>query len=133
MDRSGRSWVQSPLVGGLIGVFAGGLTIFLLEALGHAVLGTADPEDLSSVTPSMFASVLVAWIVGTAVAGALATYWARSTTVTLGVIVGLVLLAGAVSTMMAIPHPTWMKLAAVVLMPLAAVLAARSVATRKPA
>jgi hypothetical protein len=46
------------------------------------------------------------------------------------VIVGLTLLAGAVSTMIAIPHPLWMSAAAVVLMPVAAVLAARATATR---
>jgi hypothetical protein len=78
----------------------------------------------------MFASVLVAWILGSAVAGAVATYWARTAGLTLGVIVGLTLLAGAVSTMIAIPHPLWMGAAAVVLMPVAAVLAARATATR---
>jgi hypothetical protein len=46
------------------------------------------------------------------------------------VIVGLTLLAGAVSTMIAIPHPLWMNAAAVVLMPGAAVLAARATAMR---
>jgi hypothetical protein len=130
VNESGGGWIRSPVAGGLIGVFAGGLTVFLLEGLGHGLLGTADPADASSITAPMFASVLVAWILGSAVAGAVATYWARTTGLTLGVIVGLTLLAGAVSTMIAIPHPLWMGAAAVVLMPVAAVLAARATATR---
>lgn len=132
MNDSGRGWIRSAVVGGLIGAFAGGLTVFLLEGLGHRLLGTADPTDPSSITAAMFASVLVAWIVGSAVAGATATYWARSTTLTLGLVVGLILLAGAVSNMLVIPHPLWMKVGAVILMPLAAVLAARAVMPGRP-
>ena len=120
-----QGWVRSPVVGGVIGVFAGGLTVFLMEALGHALFGTADPADLSSVTGVMWGSVLVAWIVGSAVAGAAATLWARSTSLVLGVVMGLVLLAAAVSNMFVIPHPVWMMVAAVLLMPAAAITAAR--------
>lgn len=123
MTKTG--WARSPFVGGVIGVFAGGLTIFLMEALGHALFGTADPADLASITSAMFGSVLVAWIVGSAVAGAAATLWARSTSLVLGAVVGLVLLAAAVSNMLVIPHPVWMMVAAVLLMPAAAITAAR--------
>jgi Na+/phosphate symporter len=130
MGESGRGWARSSWIGGLVGTFAGGLTVFLLEGLGHALLGTVDPTDPSSITGTMFAAVFLAWIVGSAVAGAAATYWARSTTVTLGLIVGLILLAGAVSNMVVIPHPLWVNVGAVILMPLAAVLAARAVTNR---
>lgn len=123
-----RSWVRSSVVGVVIGVLAGGLTVFLIEALGHALLGTADPADLTTVTTPMFLAVLVAWILGCAVGGAVATYWGRSSTVRAGAIVGLVLLAGAVANMFAFPHPVWMMVGAVILMPLAALGAARSVA-----
>lgn len=123
-----RSWVRSSVVGVVVGVLAGGLTVFLIEALGHALLGTADPTDLTTVTTPMFLAVLVAWIFGCAVGGAVATYWGRSSTVRAGGIVGLVLLAGAVANMFAFPHPIWMMLGAVILMPLAALGAARSVA-----
>ena len=122
------SWVHGRLVAGVIGVFAGGITIMLVESAGHALFGTADPGDLSSVTLPMFLSVLVAWIVGSGVAGALSTWWARASSAGLGTVLGLILLAGAVSTMMAIPHPGWMMVAAVVLMPVTALLAARTVA-----
>ena len=42
-----------------------------------------------------------------------------------GTVVGIVLLAGAVSNMFVIPHPVWMMVLAVVLMPGAAILAAK--------
>lgn len=124
-----RSWMRSSVVGMLIGVLAGGLTVFLLEALGHALFGTGDPTDLSTITTPMWASVLVAWILGSAVGGAVATYWGRSLTVRAGGIVGLVLLAGAAANMFAFTHPAWMIVGAVVLMPLAALGAARAVVT----
>ena len=123
-----RSWTRSPVVGGIVGVFAGGLTVLLVESLGHRLFGTADLSDPSSITTPMFASVLVAWILGASVAGWLGTYWARSQSLVLGTVAGLVLLAGSVSNMIAIPHPTWMMVAAVVLMPAAAVLAAKRAA-----
>lgn len=128
-EQSSR--VRSPVVAGIVGVFAGALTVFLLEAAGHAILGTADPDDLSTITAPMFVSVLVAWILGSAAAGWVATYWARSSSLVLGVVVGLVLLAAAGSNMLVIPHPAWMIAGAVVLMPLAAVLAARAAASRE--
>lgn len=130
-ERGG--WTRSRIVAGVVGVFAGGLVIFLLESLGHRLFGTADPTDLSSVTGPMFASVLVAWVVGSGVAGGLATHWAGVWTQTLGLVMGLILLAAAASNMLVIPHPVWMMVAAVVLMPLAALLAARFVIRRRAA
>lgn len=121
-----KSWVRSRFMGGVIGVFSGGLTILLLESLGHGLFGSVDPSDLTSVTGAMWGSVLVSWIVGAWIAGALATYWAKATRASLGLVVGLILLAGAVSNMVAFPHPVWMMAGAVVLMPTAAVVAARA-------
>lgn len=123
-----RSWVRSSVVGVVIGVLAGGLTVFLIESLGHALFGTGDPTDLTAITTPMWVSVLVAWILGSAVGGGVATYWGPGSTVRAGGIVGVVLLAGAVANMFAFPHPAWMIVGAVVLMPLAALGAARSVA-----
>lgn len=128
-----RSWMRSSVVGVVVGVLAGGLTVFLIEALGHALFGTGDPADVTTITSPMWASVLVAWILGSAVGGAVATYWGRSHTVRAGGIVGLVLLAGAAANMFAFPHPVWMIVGAVVLMPLAALAAARAVVTPRAA
>ena len=120
-----RGWMRSPLVGVVMGVLAGGLAVFLMEGLGHRLFGTADPGDLSSVTTPMFLSVLVAWVLGSAVAGAVATRWSDARSALPGAIAGAVLLAGAVSNLFVIPHPIWMAVGAVVLMPLAAYMAAR--------
>lgn len=115
-----KSWVRSKVLGGLVGLFAGGGTIMLVESAGHALFGTATPGDLQSVTLPMFLSVLVAWTVGSAVAGAVATGWSAARSGALALAMGLILLAGAVANMFAIPHPVWLMVAAVVLMPGAA-------------
>jgi hypothetical protein len=114
------SWSSHPILAGIVGVFAGGLTIMVVEVVGHQLFGTATPADLNSVTMPMFASVLVAWIAGAAVAGFVATRWTGGRTRIPGLVGGLVLLAGSVMTMMALPHPVWMAAGAVVLMPAAA-------------
>jgi len=106
-----------------VGTFAGGLTVLLGESAGHALFGTVEPGDLASVTGPMFASVLVAWVLGSVVGGVVATVWTRARSYIPGVVVGLVLLAGAMSNMFVIPHPWWMMIGAVVLMPGAACLA----------
>lgn len=119
-------WFAHPVVGGIVGVFAGGLTVMLAEAVGHLIFGTADPADLSTVTTPMMASVLVAWILGAAVAGLVATQWTGARSIWPGTISGLVLFAGSVATLFAIPHPVWMAISTVVLMPAAGWLAASS-------
>lgn len=114
------SWASHPILAGIVGVFAGGLTIMLVEVAGHQLFGTATPGDLGSVTMPMFAAVLVAWIAGAAVAGFVATRWSGGRTRVPGLVGGLVLLGGSAMTMMAFPHPAWMAAGAVVLMPAAA-------------
>jgi hypothetical protein len=118
----GRRWVTSPVVGGIVGVFAGGMTIFLLEAAGHRAFGTANPLQGETVTTPMFASVLVAWVVGAWVAGTVAAVWSKTASLVTGAVVGGVLLAGAVTNLVAFPHPVWMMVAAVVLIPAGSVL-----------
>ena len=129
--RSG-TWVRSKLVAGLVGLFAGGLTIMLVESAGHAAFGTAAPGDLDAVTLPMGLSVLVAWIVGSGVAGAVATYWSGSTSGGLALATGLILLAAAGANMLVIPHPVWLVIAAVVSMPLTAWMAGRRFLTPHP-
>lgn len=125
-----RTWLTHPVVGGVVGVFAGGMTVMLLEVVGHAMFGTADPNDLSTVTAPMFAWVLVAWITGAAVAGLVATHWTGTRSIWPGTVSGLILFAGSVATLFAIPHPVWMTIATVALMPAAGWLAASTRAAR---
>lgn len=126
-----RPWYASAFAGGVVGVFAGGLTIMLLEAAAHQFTGTADPANPASITTPMFLSVVVAWIAGCFVAGTVATLWARAQSVLPGVVAGLVLLAGAVMNFVTIPHPAWVMVAALLLMPTTAWLAARIRVTRR--
>ncbi|NUQ12276.1 MAG: hypothetical protein HUU26_08120 [Gemmatimonadaceae bacterium] len=126
-----RPWYASPVAGGIVGVFAGGLTIMLLEAAAHQFIGTADPANPSTITTPMFLSVVVAWIAGCFMAGTVATVWSRAQTVLPGVVAGLVLLAGAVMNFVSFPHPAWVMAAAFLLMPAAAWLAARSRLVRR--
>ncbi len=121
-----RRWFAHPVVGGVIGVFAGGLSILLVEAAAHALIGTANLADVSTITVPMFASVLVAWVIGAGVAGLVATTWSGARSLLPGTIGGLVLLAGAGTMMMAFPHPAWVVVGAITLMPAAAWWAARS-------
>ena len=127
------SWFTHPVVGGVLGVFAGALVILLIESAGHLLLGTADPAVPGSITTPMMASVLVAWVAGAFTAGMVATIWTGSRTILPGAIAGLVLLSASVATMMAIPHPVWMMVGAVVLMPAAAWLAGRARVARRSA
>ncbi|MBC7894335.1 MAG: hypothetical protein H7066_02925 [Cytophagaceae bacterium] len=120
------SWITSKVAGTIVGIFCAGITVMLIEKAGHALLGTSTPVDPSAITTPMHLSVLVAWVVGVAVGAAVATRWSRATSVVPGMIVGAVLLAGTIANLVAIRHPVWMALAALVLMPVAALLSARA-------
>ncbi len=124
-----RRWFAHPVVGSIVGVFAGGISILLVETVAHALLGT--PRDAAAITPPMFASVLAAWVTGAGVAGLVGTAWSGARSLVPGTVGGLVLLAGAGVTMIAIPHPGWMIVGAVTLMPAAAWWAARSRVARR--
>lgn len=121
-----HGWVRSPVLGGVLGAFAGGLTVLLLESAGHLLVGTGDPTAPGTITFPMFLSVLVAWIAGCWIGAAVATYWSRGRSLVPGIVVGLLLVGGAASNMIAFPHPVWMMVAAFVLMPLATFLGARA-------
>jgi hypothetical protein len=120
------TWSRHPVLAGVIGVFTGGLVIALAEWLSHQVLGVAGVAQPASITPAMFAAVLVAWVLGAGAAALVATAWAGGRSVVPGLVAAGVLLAGSVATMFAIPHPVWMIAGALVLMPAAAWFAARS-------
>lgn len=119
-------WLNHPVVAGIVGVFAGGLAIALIEWLGHQWLGPVQPGSGAVIGDAMFGAVLLAWIVGAGVAGAVATLWSGRRTALPGVLGGLVLLAGSVATMFAFPHPGWVIAGALLLMPAAAWLGARA-------
>jgi hypothetical protein len=119
-------WFKHPVAAGVVGVFCGALVVALVEWLGHQLLGAADVSRPASITPSMFATVLVAWVAGAGVAALVGTAWCGGRSMVPGLVAAGVLLAGSAATLVAFPHPVWMHVGALVLMPAAAWLAARS-------
>lgn len=119
-------WTRHPVLAGIVGVFAGGLVIALVEWLAKQVLGAPDLTRPGGVSAGMFASVLVAWVLGAGTAALVATAWCGGRSRVPGFVAAGVLLAGSVATMAAFPHPVWMMLGAPLLMPAAAWLGARS-------
>jgi hypothetical protein len=93
-----------------------------------------DPESLKAAMPAMpagaLAGVVLAWVVGTAVGSF--TGAKIDGTATPGAVVGVATLAAAVITMVSLPHPVWVWLAALVLVPAATALGIR-LATRRAA
>jgi hypothetical protein len=126
------SWTRHPVIAGVVGLLAGALVIALIEWLGHQWLGKADLARPATITAPMFASVLVAWVLGAGTAALVATAWAGGRSRVPGLAAAGVLLAGSVATLFAIPHPMWMIAGALVLMPAAAWFGARSRLVRGP-
>lgn len=120
------SWTRHPFLAGVIGVFAGALAIAIAEWLAHQWLGPADPSKPEGITTPMFASVLVAWVLGAGTAALVATAWGGGRSRVPGLVAAGVLGAGTVATLFALPHPPWVVVGALVLMPAAAWLGAQS-------
>lgn len=120
------SWTRHPVLAGVIGVLAGALVIALVEWVAHQALGAADVRTPATITTPMFLSVLVAWVAGAGTAALVGTAWCGGRTRVPGLVAAGLLFAGSVATMFTIPHPLWMIAGAVLLMPAAAWLGARS-------
>ena len=126
------SWTRHPVAAGIVGVLAGALTIALTEWLAQQVLGPADLARPATIGPATFAAVLVAWVLGAGVAALVATAWNGGRSLLPGLVAAGVLMAGSAATLLAFPHPGWMVAGAVVLMPAAAWLGARSRHVHQP-
>lgn len=121
-----NGWARTGWVGALVGIFSGGLTVLLVESLGHQLLGTADPSAPETISTAMFASVLVAWVTGCGVAAFVAMRWSRSSPIWPGVVPALMLVGGTVANFLAFPHPVWMMVVAPPVMLAAAWVVARA-------
>ena len=119
------SWTRHPVLAGVVGVLAGGITIALVEWLGHQWFGTAQLTAPATIGTPLFAAVLVGWVLGAGVAARVATAWSGGRSAVPGLVVAGVLLAGSVATMLSFPHPVWVVAGALLLMPAAAWLGAR--------
>ena len=118
-----------------LGLLLAMVVAFVLEIVGHLVyppppgLDLADPAALRSFTESIpagaFVLLLVGWLVGAAAGGWLAARLAPRAPIVHALIVGAIILMGAVSTMVMIPHPVWVWCVALIELPSAAYVGAR--------
>ena len=129
MPAPRRAWTTHPVVATVVGILAAMITVMLVEAAGHALLGVGDPRAATGITTPQYLAVLVAWTLGAGVGALVAARWARARTVIPGVVVGAFILLGAIASFAAIPHPAWMMAASAAL-PLVGLGAARLGARR---
>ncbi len=130
-----------------IGLIVAVIVVQLIELLGHLVypvpdgLDVYDPEALAAfvetLPPGALLFVLAAWFIGTLTGGLVAAVLgpdarparpARRTWVVTAVLFGF-----TAANLAAIPHPPWFTLAALLLVPVAGLLAAWRAPRAKPA
>jgi hypothetical protein len=123
------------------GCLVAGLATAALESLGHVLFPPPPGVDLSDHTamakimdqlpPAALISVLTAWGIGTGAGAAVAARLSARGATSHGLIVGLIWLALGVATMVAIPHPVWFQIVAVILTPICAWFGAKLGASGK--
>lgn len=111
------------VLGIIIGVIAGGVVIAVVETAGHMLFPPPEGVDLKNpdnvktimqdIPVAAKAAVLVAWGLGVFAGGVVARLVSQRAAYTAW-IVAAILFAGAVSTMVMIPHPIWMMIGAVI-------------------
>ncbi|MBK6486659.1 MAG: hypothetical protein IPF98_07290 [Gemmatimonadetes bacterium] len=105
------------------GVFVGGIAVFGVEALGHALvpppagLDVANPEAVRQAISTMpavhFLPLLVAYLAGPSLGSALTARMAPAFPLRHAGVVAAFFLVGGLMNFRAIPHPTWFVLLAV--------------------
>lgn len=106
------------LLGILAGMVAGGLTVGIVESVGHMIfpppagVNAADPEALATIMDQIPVgaklAVIAAWAAGSLVAGWVAAKIAAPAGMLPALVAGAVLLAGGLYSLVTIPHPVWM-------------------------
>jgi hypothetical protein len=127
------------VLGVVAGILLGGIVVGLVETVGHTLwplppgVDVSNPEQLktlmSKMNPMAMTSVLVGWGAGTLARACAALAIAQGRRIA-GWIVVAVLFAGAVWSMVTIPHPLWFVISSVVVT-LAAALTADRLLGRK--
>jgi hypothetical protein len=112
----------------VLAIFLGMISCFFLilaiQKLGALVfpapqgLHSPDAETAAaawkSITPGMFAIVLVAWAVGTFIGAGITARVAPQWKMGHGMIIGVLTLLSGLSQMQMFPHPTWFKVIGVI-------------------
>ncbi len=119
----------------LLGVVTAFVLVTVIQKLGQLVypppadLSLDDPERwkayVAALPPGPFFFVLAAWALGTLGGGVVAARIARAKPLLHALIVGAVVMIASIAQLVAIPHPLWFTIAAIILIPAAAYLAAR--------
>lgn len=105
----------------LVGFIVANLVILAIEVASHAVYpppAGLDPSDraalraiIEKMPTGAFVLLLLAGVVGTAVGAGIAARIARRARVVHGLIVGGVIMVGAIANAFLIPHPRWFQFA----------------------
>jgi hypothetical protein len=100
------------------GVIAGGITVGIVESLGHLIwpppAGTdiTNPEELAAIMHTIptaaLIAVLVAWACGAWVGGLTTGIISKDPSHLPSILTGAVLMTLGIITMITIPHPIWM-------------------------
>ena len=119
------------------------LVIYAVEALGHRIypvpshVNLSDPLQLRRHVATLpFGALLfvpLAWIFGTFTGGLTGSLVSRPWTRAICTAVGVVVLGGAIATLLMIPHPLWVTIFGVVGVSFAAACAQWGVSQRQPA
>ena len=99
------------------------LAIFAIEMLGHSLyplppdVDLTNPEALraaaAAIPTAAYALVLMGWLIGACLGGFVAVKLIRGASTRPALIVGALILAGAIYNMVTMPHPVWMVVGAV--------------------
>ena len=124
----------------IAGVFAGGLVVAVVEALGHAIyppppFDGRDPASVRAMVSALptgaFLSLVAAWTLG-AFAGAAVALRLGSGRPRDAAIVGGVLLAATLANLAVLPHPAWVMVLGPLGIVAATYAAVRLVGARRP-
>ncbi len=138
MPPAMRSFIA--IVGGMVVAVTVVSACDMLAGLLHPVPPGFDPADVAqlkahaeSAPPAALATVLLGWLLGPLAGGLVATRVAEHDRSRYAWVIAALLLAATISNLVAIRHPLWMVVAAVVGIPAMGWLAARLAPADAPA
>jgi len=111
----------------ILAIVIGSFTIFLVQRLGHKIYPMPMDLDfsnreaikayLSSAPLGSLLMVIIAWLTGSIVAGAIGSIYNRPEKLKVSVIAGGILMGFALINLINIPHPVWMWSSLLVFVP----------------
>jgi sorbitol-specific phosphotransferase system component IIBC len=135
---------MQPTVRSALVLLAGVVVAVIVVSIGDAVAGSfyslpggidqSNPESMRQAVAGLptaaFLLLLAGWVLATAVGSYVAARLATHAHAIHGLIVAVFVLVATVSNLAAIPHPTWLWPAVIILIPAAGWLATRLVPNR---